>query len=233
MSEKWPFSSLLEPLPDEKSGRKRRRIAHGPCFCARFLLKFCCFSRFCKHAKFSKVNAKFSKVVDFFFSSKPLFCKNQTNRLTINRLANPQKTGLFSSKSFFLENFRNMEAKNGCFVNIFQNKSVQKILANVARLPPHTYYDNEYVFQASFVSFMLAHILMLYLFCVFASESQSFCVVSRFYLFFFVTLPLRGELTWHSEEKTNEFVLFFPRFFVTLHAISYISRDDGNIDCSA
>ena len=126
LSEKWPFSSLVEPLPDEKSGRKRRRIAHRPCFCARFLLKFCCFSRFCKHAKFSKVNAKFSKVVDFFFSTSPFFCHNLLNRLIINNLANPQKTGLFSSKSFFVENFRNMEAKNGCFVNIFQNKSVQE-----------------------------------------------------------------------------------------------------------
>ncbi len=38
------------------------------------MLKFCCFSRFCKHAKFSKVNAKFSKVVDFFFSTNAFFC---------------------------------------------------------------------------------------------------------------------------------------------------------------
>ena len=29
------------------------------------MLNFCYFSRFCKHAKFSKVNAKFSKGVDF------------------------------------------------------------------------------------------------------------------------------------------------------------------------
>ena len=65
LREKWPFSSLGEALPDEKSGRKRRRFAHRPHFCAGFSLKFCGFSRFCKHAKFSKVNAKFSKGVDF------------------------------------------------------------------------------------------------------------------------------------------------------------------------
>ena len=64
-SKKWPFSSLREASPDEKSGRKRLRFAHRPHFCARFLLNFCYFSRFCKHAKFSKVNAKFSKGVDF------------------------------------------------------------------------------------------------------------------------------------------------------------------------
>ncbi len=50
-SEKWPFSGLGEALPDEKSGRKRRNFAHIPYFCAGFLLKFCDFSRFCKHAK--------------------------------------------------------------------------------------------------------------------------------------------------------------------------------------
>ncbi len=122
LNEKWPFSSLGESSPDEKSGHKRRRFAHRPHFCAGFLLKFCYFSRFSKHAKFSKVNAKFSKVVDFFFSTKPFFCQNRPNRLIINNLAKPQKTGLFSSKSFFVENFQNMEAKNGHFVNIVQKK---------------------------------------------------------------------------------------------------------------
>ena len=104
-SEKWPFSSLGEALPDEKSGRKRRIFAHFPHFCARFLLQFCPFSCFCKHAKFSKVNAKFSKGVDFFFSTKPLLCQNQINQLTISDLANPQKTGVFSSKSCFRGEF--------------------------------------------------------------------------------------------------------------------------------
>ena len=101
LREKWAISGLGEALPDEKSGRKRRRIAHTSRFCAGFSLKFCSFSRFCKHEKFSKVNAKFSKVVDFFFSSKPFFCQNQVNKLAISQLANPQKTGFFSSKSCF------------------------------------------------------------------------------------------------------------------------------------
>ena len=125
-SEKWPFWPLTQPSSDEKSGRRRRKFAHIPYFCARFLRKFSPFSRFCKHAKFSKVNAKFSKVVDFFFSTKPLFCKIQINPLTINHLSNLQKTGLFSSKSFFVENFRNMEAKNGCFVKIVQKKEEER-----------------------------------------------------------------------------------------------------------
>ena len=101
LSGKWPFSGLGEALPNEKSGRKRRSFAHRPHFCARFSLTFCYFLRFCKHAKFSKVNAKFSKVVDFFFSTKPLFCQNQVNQLTINHLVNPQKTDVFSSKRCF------------------------------------------------------------------------------------------------------------------------------------
>ena len=105
LSGKWPFSGLGEALPNEKSGRKRRSFAHRPHFCARFSLTFCYFLRFCKHAKFSKVNAKFSKVVDFFFSTNAFFRKNHHNRLIINNLIKPLKTRLFSSKSFFVENF--------------------------------------------------------------------------------------------------------------------------------
>jgi len=37
-----------------------------------------------------------------------------------------------------------------------------------------------------------------------------------FYCLFFVTLRLQREVTSSSEEKTNEFVLFFSRLFVTL-----------------
>ena len=79
-SEKWPFWPLFQPSPDEKSRRRRRKFAHIPCFCARFLRKFCYFSRFCKHAKFSKVNAKFSKVVDFFSERSPIFTKIKSTR---------------------------------------------------------------------------------------------------------------------------------------------------------
>ena len=122
LSEKWPFWSLGEALPDEKSGRKRRRFAHLIYFCARFLLKFCPFSRFCKHAKFSKVNAKFFCGVDFFFSTNAFFCQNYHNCLIISNLAKHLKTRVFSSKSFFAQNFQNMEAKNGHFVKIVQNR---------------------------------------------------------------------------------------------------------------
>ena len=96
--------------PRKKRGEKGKNLHTSPTFVHDFLLKFCSSSHHCKHAKFSKVNAKFSKVVDFFFSTKPLFRHNQNNQLTINHLANPQKTRIFSSKSSFVENFRNMEA---------------------------------------------------------------------------------------------------------------------------
>ena len=64
-SEKWPFWPLILASSEEKGGRRRRKSAHKPCFCARFLLYFCYSSRFCKHAKNSKVNAKFFCGVDF------------------------------------------------------------------------------------------------------------------------------------------------------------------------
>ena len=51
-------------------------------------------------------------------------------------------------------------------------------------------------------------------------SKRPFCAVhaqkGRLLPRFFVTLSLRDELTLHSEEKTNEFVLFFSRFLVTL-----------------
>ena len=75
-SEKWPSWPLFLPSPDEKTGQKRQKFAHRPHFCPGFSLLFCYFSRFCKHAKFSKVNAKFSKVVDFFFSTNAFFRLN-------------------------------------------------------------------------------------------------------------------------------------------------------------
>ena len=105
LSEKWPFSSLGESSPDEKSGCERRKFAHVPHFCAGFLLKFCSSSRFCKHAKFSKVNAKFSKGVDFFFSTKPFFRQNHHNCLIINNLAKTQKNGLIFVQKFFRGEF--------------------------------------------------------------------------------------------------------------------------------
>ncbi|MBQ8097513.1 MAG: hypothetical protein IJ243_10615 [Prevotella sp.] len=91
-SEKWPFWTLSQPSPDEKLGVGRRKFAHTPRFCAGFSLKFCCFLRFCKHAKFSKVNAKFSKVVDFFFSTNAVFWQNQFKPLIISLFLNPLKT---------------------------------------------------------------------------------------------------------------------------------------------
>ncbi len=100
-SEKWAFSSLEEALPDEKSGRRRRKIAHNPCICARFLLKFCASSRFCKHTKFSKVNAKFSKVVDFFFLNERLFLLKTPQSSNNQQFSKPSQNSLIFVQKFF------------------------------------------------------------------------------------------------------------------------------------
>ena len=71
----------------------------------------------------SKVNAKFSKVVDFFFLNDPLFLLKLPQSSNNQQFSRPSKTGFFPSKSFFVENFRNMEAKNGYFVKIVHKKS--------------------------------------------------------------------------------------------------------------
>ena len=101
MREKWPILDLGEALPDEKSGRKRRSFAHRPHFCARFLLKFCPFSRFCKHAKFSKVNAKFSKVVDFFFPNEALFLLKSNQHTDNQPFIKPSKNRRFFVQKVF------------------------------------------------------------------------------------------------------------------------------------
>ncbi len=66
--------------------------------------------RFCKHALTEKGNAKFFCGVDFFEPSKGFLWYYEANRLKANRLVNPLKTRVFSAKSFFVENFRNMRA---------------------------------------------------------------------------------------------------------------------------
>ena len=100
LSGKWPFWALILPSSDEKTRRRRPKFAHLTCFCARFLLKFCYFSRFCKHAKISKVNAKFSKGVDFFFSTNANFYKKST-QITDNQ----PFTELSQNSRFFVQKF--------------------------------------------------------------------------------------------------------------------------------
>ena len=85
-------------------------------FCAAFLPLFCLRRRFCKHAKFSKVNAKFSKVVDFLEPFGPKFFKDVVISLIFNRLLNPRKTGVFSSEKFSRSKFLKYEGtKRGNF----------------------------------------------------------------------------------------------------------------------
>jgi len=74
-----------------------------------FLPFFCLDFLFCKHAKFSKVNAKFSKGVDFFQPSNAFFRKNKHKCLYSNYLAKSLKIRLFSAKNFLAQNFQNLE----------------------------------------------------------------------------------------------------------------------------
>ena len=104
LREKWLFWPLILLSSDEKPVRRRPKFAHKPSFCARFLLKFCYFSRFCKHAKFSKVNAKFFCGVDFFFSANADFCEFRIKLLIDRYLANPQKQAFVRPKVVFVEN---------------------------------------------------------------------------------------------------------------------------------
>ena len=69
--------------------------------------------RFRKHALSENGNAKFFFGVDFFEPSKGFLRYFETNRLKASRLANLLKTRVFSAKSFFVENFRNMRAFSG------------------------------------------------------------------------------------------------------------------------
>ena len=69
--------------------------------------------RFCKHAPSENGNAKFFFGVDFFEPSKGFLWHFDTNHLKASCLSNPLKTRVFSAKSFFVENFRNMRAFSG------------------------------------------------------------------------------------------------------------------------
>ena len=69
--------------------------------------------RFRKHALSENGNAKFFFGVDFFEPAKGILWFFEANRLKASRLANPLKTRVFSAKSFFVENFRNMRAFSG------------------------------------------------------------------------------------------------------------------------
>ena len=60
---------------------------------------------FRKHASDEKVNAKFFCGVDFFQPSMGFLRRFETNRLKTSNLSNSLKTRLFSTKSFFVQNF--------------------------------------------------------------------------------------------------------------------------------
>ena len=95
-----------------------------------FFRIFCPVSRFFKHAKFSKVNAKFSKGVDFWKPEGRKFCQNLRNLLSISHLANPLKTRLFSAKTLLVENNRVLARVECSFLP--QNRPKINILSKLA-----------------------------------------------------------------------------------------------------
>ena len=94
-----------------ENGSRRENCTNKVVLCrlladfGKILRDFWVVFRFCKHAKFSKVNAKFFCGVDFFKPSKGYFHRFSDKLLSISTLANPLKTRVFSSKSFFVQNF--------------------------------------------------------------------------------------------------------------------------------
>ena len=74
-----------------------------------FFAIFCLDFLFCKHAKFSKVNSKFSKGIDFFQPSNAFFDKNERKYLFPSYLEKNLKIRLFSAKKFLAQNFQNMK----------------------------------------------------------------------------------------------------------------------------
>ena len=82
-----------------------QKILHKPPFLCNIRPKFCIELRFCKHAKFSKVNAAEKFGVDFFSPLARFFARFERNLLKDNVLLKSLKTRLFSSKSFLAQNF--------------------------------------------------------------------------------------------------------------------------------
>ena len=76
---------------------------------------FCLDCRFCKHAKFSKVNAAEKFGVDFWKRKGAKFLQNQHKSLYYNHLAKPLKTRVFSAKNFLAQNFQNLEGAECSF----------------------------------------------------------------------------------------------------------------------
>ena len=74
-----------------------------------FFVFFCLESLFCKHAKFSKVNAFWKFGVDFFQPSAAFFRQNCHKHLFTSHLAKVFKIRLFSAKNFLAQNFQKFE----------------------------------------------------------------------------------------------------------------------------
>ena len=97
--------SRLDGAMTEEKGVERVENGTKRVFCAAFFAFFCLVSLIFKHAKFSKVNAKFSKGVDFWNRKSPKFFKICGNYLFLSVLAKPLKIRLFSAKNFLAQNF--------------------------------------------------------------------------------------------------------------------------------
>ena len=127
LAKKGRFKTLGKLRPVKNGEKPCERIlifAHTAWFCARFLRNFCPFSRFCKHAKISKVNAKFFCGVDFWKQTNAFFRRNSHKQLIANHLANPLKTRLFSSKTSFVKNFSKYGGLKRPFCQYLSKKTV-------------------------------------------------------------------------------------------------------------
>ena len=107
------ISCYLCNVGEREKVPKKLFFAHRRGFCAHFLPKFCAKCARCKHAKFSKVNAKFFCGVDFWKPVAAFFFKIFVNILIINTLLKSLKIHSFSRKNFFVQNFRVLEGVNG------------------------------------------------------------------------------------------------------------------------
>ena len=81
-----------------------------------FWMFFCLEFPFCKHAKFSKVNAKFSKGVDFFQPSVAFFRQKQAQTSIFQSFSETFQNSLIFSQKFSRAEFSKFEGGGQLFI---------------------------------------------------------------------------------------------------------------------
>ena len=105
-----------------KTGQILHTNVHSVQIFGLFCHIFCFDSLFCKHAKFSKVNAFWKLGVDFFQPSAVIFRQNRYKYQYFSFLAKPLKTRLFPAKNFLAQNYQNLEGVDCSFWEIIWKK---------------------------------------------------------------------------------------------------------------